>query len=100
MIRATLVCLINFFNDVSDCKVLNATTDGLMISIRKPKNYQPTFYDLNIPEEAIKAENREGIVKPVHFKELFPELYEELIKKYSVKILRNAQKLLGLHPDK
>lgn len=84
IIRTCVEVIVNTFNELQGCKVHNATTDGVMITIQKPRNLKIEIDEKNI------AKTKQS------FKELFPELYEKLISFYPIKLIAQGQKNLGL----
>lgn len=79
IVRAAMIAMINEINSFPGCAVINATTDGCMISIPKGK------YQIN------------NEVKPT-FKELLPELYKRLENLYAIQLLETGRKNMGLEP--
>ncbi|WNE41977.1 MAG: Primer-independent DNA polymerase PolB [Mycoplasmataceae bacterium] len=106
IVRSVIEVLVNIFNEWEGCKVFNATTDGIMIVIPKPKDlivevWKEGDYHLNLKRNLSK-ENEEdkdlfGIVKNnLNIKNLVPELYEKLLTFYPIKLIIQGQKNLGI----
>lgn len=84
IVRSAIEVLVNTFNEWPGCKVYNATTDGIMITIPKPD-----WLKVKVDENGIaKIEN--------NLEEIIPELYQKLLTYYPIKMIIQGQKNLGI----
>lgn len=84
IVRSAIEVLVNTFNEWPGCKVYNATTDGIMVTIPKPD-----WLKIKIDENGIaKVENS--------LEEIIPELYQKLLTYYPIKMIIQGQKNLGI----
>lgn len=90
LIRCCLIDLINHFHSLEGFKVLNATTDGLMVAIHKKK----------LKEFEITTDNK-GIVitKDLKLSNILPNIYKDLSTHYSIRNLIQGRKNLDLDID-
>jgi len=89
IVRTALIAIVNELANTQNCCVLNATTDGFMVSLPKPQNFREEF----------KTGKKSEILIPQTFKELWPEIYEKIKNLPAIKLLRMGQKNLGLEAD-
>ncbi|WNE41397.1 MAG: Primer-independent DNA polymerase PolB [Mycoplasmataceae bacterium] len=88
IVRSAIEVLVNTFNEWSGCKVYNATTDGIMITIPKPDWLKVKVYENGVAKIESSLE------------EIIPDLYQKLLTYYPIKMIIQGQKNLGIKDPK